>query len=304
MRLLRDPFIQFLLIGGLVFLVYRLAQPAIEPAIDKQISIDAATQQWLHSNFAKQFRRPPTRLEMGTLIRRYTTNEVKYREALAMGLDQRDSIVLRRMMQKFDFLFGNGAATANPSDQELEDWYAANGDEFRLPATVTLQHLWFTPDARGDAAKDDATAALNQIEDRNLDPADVAKLGDRFPFQSKFDDATFAEVRNVLGEEFARAVFAPNVANADNGWTGPIQSGLGYHLVQVQARTKGAQPPLDQVREEVLAKWREQESERMLSDMIARLQGEYNVELDEEAITQLPYTPETESVQIGFGADD
>jgi hypothetical protein len=42
----------------------------------------------------------------------------------------------------------------------------------------------------------------------------------------------------------------------------------------------------------------------MLADMIAKLQGQYDVELDQDAIMELEYTPESESVQIGFGADD
>jgi hypothetical protein len=304
MRLLRDPFIQFLLVGGLVFVVYSFARPSGDGEIDKRISIDAATQQWLHSNFAKQFRRPPTRLEMGALIRRYTTNEVKYREALMMGLDDRDSIVRRRMMQKFDFLFGNGAATASPDDQALKDWYVANGAEFRLPSTITFRHVWFSPDSRVESASEDAAATLAGIRRGKIETVDSQKLGDRFPFDTDFDNATFVEVRNVLGEEFASAVFATEADAGDQAWNGPIKSGLGYHLVQVQKLTKGEQPPFDQIRDDVLAMWRQQESERMLTDMITGLQGEYEVELDQEAIMQLEYTPESESVQIGFGSDD
>ena len=66
MRFLRDPFVQFMIGGCLVFAVYAWSRPT---NIEKRISIDAETQQWLHSNFSKQFRRPPTELEMGALIR-------------------------------------------------------------------------------------------------------------------------------------------------------------------------------------------------------------------------------------------
>jgi peptidyl-prolyl cis-trans isomerase C len=302
MRLLRDPFIQFLLVGGLVFVVYSFARPSGDGDIDKRIRIDAATQQWLHSNFAKQFRRPPTRLEMGALIRRYTTNEVKYREALTMGLDNRDSIVRRRMMQKFDFLFGNAAATTVPDDQVLNDWYAKHGEAFHLSPRITFQHVWFSPDKRGDSAREDAAAALAEIDGGKDAKKDPTKLGDPFPFDTEFDDATFVEVRRVLGEEFSQRMF--EVDAAGHGWIGPFKSGLGYHLVQIKKRIEGAQPPLEQIRDDVLAIWRQQESERMLADMIAKLQGQYDVELDQDAIMELEYTPESESVQIGFGADD
>ena len=66
----------------------------------------------------------------------------------------------------------------------------------------------------------------------------------------------------------------------------------------------GQQLPLEKVRDDVVAIWRRQESQRLLTEMVVGLQGEYDVELDQEAIMRLPYTPESESVQIGFGSDD
>lgn len=282
MRILRDPFVQFLALGALIFIAYTFSQSAQRDSAEKRIAIDAPTQNWIYSNFTKEFRRPPTRLEMGVLIRAHIEHEVKYREALAMGLDERDSIVRRRMMQKFDFLFGNGAADLTPEDDVLQNWYNPNAPEFSLSPTISFTHLWFSPDTRGANAKSDAAAALILLQSGDR------ATGDPFPFDVSFTNATPIEVRNVLGPEFTAAVFdAPT-----NEWTGPIQSGLGIHLIHVTQKTEGSAIPFQEIRDLILQQWRETESDRILQEMIANLKAQYEIKIDEDALIQFDYTPE------------
>lgn len=282
MRVVKDPFLQFLIVGALIFVVYSFSKSAERTEADQRIAIDAATQDWLYSNFEKQFRRRPSRLEMGSLIQAFIEHEVKYREALVLGLDERDTIVRRRMMQKFDFLFGNAAADMVPEDDVLQDWYAANSDEFALPATVSFTHLWFSPDSRGSAAPADAAEACEALR------AGEETRGDLFPFDVAFDAATRAEVRNVMGPEFARDVFEAPI----NEWSGPFESGLGHHVVRVTQKSPRESRPFAEVRDAVLQRWRDVESERILAEMVARLKAGYDVVIDEAAIVQFDYAPD------------
>jgi hypothetical protein len=307
MRLFRDPFVQFLLVGGIVFAVYAYVRTDDADVAEKRILIDSDTQAWLHSNFTKQFRRPPTQLEMGALIRNYTTNEVKYREALAMGLDQRDSIVRRRMMQKFDFLFGDSAAIESPGDEdgeeELERWYAEHKSEFRLPARISFEHRWFSPDRHGDSAAGDATDALTKIAD-TTSPAPASEFGDPFPLDAELDHVDRDQVRRVFGEAFATALFETDNDAPTGQWFGPVQSGLGYHLVRVSKRSTDVAPMLAEVRDVAIERWREQNSKKRLAEMINTFQGQYEVTLDEESLTRFEYTPESDAIQVGFGTEE
>lgn len=277
---------QFVILGGLLFLAYSFSQSAVEIGADRQIVIDSTTQDWIYSNFKKQFRRPPTRSEMDALVHAHVEHEVKYREALTMDLDDGDSIVIRRMTQKFDFLFGSAAGDAIPDESVLRDWYFANIDAFTSPATIDFQHVWFSPDRRGSSVQDDAVAALAKLQ------SGEGVKGDPFPFQQDFGNATGPEVRNVLGPEFRDAVFKAPV----DQWSGPYATGLGYHLVMVTNRTEMKSLPFDDVREAVLQDWREFESARILEEMVATLKAEYAVEIDETALSDFEYTPD-ESVQ-------
>ena len=285
MRILKDPFVQFLAAGGLVFLAYGFSNSAQDFEADQRIAIDGPTQDWIYSNFEKQFRRRPSRLEMGSLIQAFIEHEVKYREALAMGLDERDTIVRRRMMQKFDFLFGNAAADVVPEDGVLQDWYATHTDEFAIPATVSFKHVWFSPDNRGNDAAADAAEAREALR------AGEERPGDRFPFAVVFDTANRAEVRNVMGPEFTQKVFEAPI----NEWSGPFESGLGHHVVRVTQKSRRESRPFEEVRDAVLQRWRDLESDLIQAELVARLIAGYDIVINEAAIVQFDYAPDPES---------
>jgi hypothetical protein len=282
--LLKEPSVYFLLMGIAIFVVYDQFRAEDYAELDHTIEIDGATQDWLYSNFKKQLRRSPTRAEMNILIEKHVESEIKYRHALDMGLDDRDSIIRRRMMQKFDFLFGNAAADSLPDDDVLNVWYAENPDDFKLPPALSFSHLYFSPDKRS-APFEDAATALKALR-AGLEPD-----ADRFPFDVEFVEATPREVRNVLGPEFSASVFEAEVGS----WTGPIQSGLGVHLVRISEKRPGVQPPLEEVRDAVLQQWREEESERILEELILTLSNEFTIMIDRDALAEFDYAPTPEA---------
>ena len=282
MRIIKEPFLQFLILGALIFVAYHFSRTAEEADAERRIDIDGPTQDWIYSNFSKQFRRVPSRLEMGALIRSHIEQEIKYREALTMGLDDRDSIVRRRMMQKFDFLFSSAAAGAVPGEEELQEWYESHSEEYAEPPAISFSHIWFSPDNRGSRVEADAAAALTALR------AGEEAEGDPFPFDVMFDLATPAEIRNVLGEEFSDVIFEAPL----DEWSGPFVSGLGVHVARVTERAPGGLLPLDEVHDTVLAGWREAESDRILVDLLAELEASYEIEIDEEALVRFEYLPD------------
>ena len=283
-KLIRDPFVQFLLAGIVIYAAFALTATEDPEVRDRQIILDASTLEWIHNNFTKQMRRPPTPSEMDALIRTHIEHEVKYREALTMGLDDRDSIVQRRLVQKFDFLFGDAAAEMNPDDSVLQAWYDQHRSEYEIPATITFTHHWFSPDTRNAAARSDAHAAVNA-----LDAGDTVE-SDRFPFDTTFTAARAEEVRRVFGQGFVDQLFAIPL----DTWTGPVESGLGYHAVRVAARTDKTSPPLEHVRDVALDDWRRTESQQILERAVAELLDDYTVAVDDVARNALEYAPETD----------
>ena len=283
MKFLRDPFIQFLIAGIIIYTLFALTGTE-DPAIrDHQINIDASTLEWIHGNFTKQFQRPPTHDEMDALVRTHIEHEVKYREALSVGLDERDSIVQRRLVQKFDFLFGDAAAQMAPDDVTLQRWYEEHRAAYEVPATISFAHYWFSPDSRKESAEDDARNAVAALQ------AGERAQGDPFPFDAEFAGVREGEVRRIFGERFAQAIFTAPIGV----WIGPIESGLGFHAVHVASRTDAIVPPLADVRDAVLQDWRHAESEHILEQTVNELFDDYTVTIDDASLKSLSYMPES-----------
>jgi hypothetical protein len=62
-------------------------------------------------------------------------------------------------------------------------------------------------------------------------------------------------------------------------------------VARVSARVEGKLPPLEEVRDAVLAAWREAESDRIIEELVAELRADYEIEIDEAALVSLNYVP-------------
>ena len=136
-KLIREPFIHFLLLGAAIFLAYHF----LSARADNQPGKIVITQGDITSimiGFSRTWQRPPTREELEGLIRDRVREEVYYREAVAMGLDRDDPIIRRRLQQKLQFVTDDVAALAEPTDAELAEYLKTHADVFRVDRTVYL----------------------------------------------------------------------------------------------------------------------------------------------------------------------
>ena len=131
-RLLREPLVHFLAIGVLLFVLYALVSDG-RSAASNRIEITSADVDQLVLIFRKQWQRSPDARELKALIDARVREEVLYREALAMGLDENDTIVRRRLAQKVEFLMGDAGGVAEPDDETLQAYYVKNAERYREP---------------------------------------------------------------------------------------------------------------------------------------------------------------------------
>jgi len=251
-RLLHEPLFHFLLIGAVLFIPYYFLQPASMATADSReirLSLEDISQQVLL--FQAQWNREPTTEELGEMMENRVQEEVLYREALALGLDKGDTIVKRRMAQKMQFLAEDVAAAREPTPGELEGWYQQHAAGFALPARYSFRHLYFSPDRRGANARDDATHALAQLAGQPEGTAAAESLADPFMFQDYYRDRDHGFLEKEFGPGFAVAI-----AQLTPGtWQGPVESGLGWHLVFVDDVTPGRVPDFDEVIPGVKTAW-------------------------------------------------
>jgi hypothetical protein len=118
--MLKEPLVHFLILGLLIYGGYAWLHADDAAKNEQTITVGAGELTWLQTSFEKRWKRPPISTELDGLVKEYVRETVLYREALAMGLDQDDTIVRRRLAQKLEFLVQDLVDVKAPTEEELE----------------------------------------------------------------------------------------------------------------------------------------------------------------------------------------
>ncbi len=284
LRLLKDPLVHFLLLGGLLFLLFawRGEPDATDPY---EIVIADEDVQRMQQALAILHGRVPTREEMWAILEPSIKEEILYREALALGLDQNDSQVRARLAEKMLFLTQDIAEPIEPTGAELAAYFEADPERFRRLATISFEHIFFSPSRRGAQLEADAEAALLIVREGGADSV----VSDDLLLEDRYERTEFAAIRRAFGDNFASIVTA---LQPENTWLGPIRSDYGLHLVRVTELNASYQPDLDEVGAEV-------KTALMAQRRLEANEAEYHELRDRyEIVVNLPEFPEAaESVE-------
>jgi hypothetical protein len=248
-KLIREPFIHFLLLGAAIFAAHRL----VSGRADNQPGKIVITQGQITSiivGFSRTWQRPPTDEELERLIRDRVREEVYYREALAMGLDRDDAIIRRRLQQKLEFVTNDVAAVAEPTDVQLTEYLKTHPESFRADRRLTFSQVYLDPSKHGDHLAQDAGQLLIQLRRQGGD-VDLSSIGDPFLLEHRFEAASATEITKQFGDTFVMMLGDVPVGE----WFGPVESGYGMHLVFVEEHTEERLPDLAEVRDAVRREW-------------------------------------------------
>ena len=213
------------------------------------------------------------------------SEELLFREGMALGLDRDDRVVRRRVIEKMTALARPTAPDSDPPREELARHYQAYGHRFVQPAAVSFEQLYFDPGRRGDAtaAASDGAGHAGQGGRR----AARARRHRRRVRVAGRDEATIAARAGApAGREFAATVFAAPVGR----WHGPVQSRHGVHLVRVIEREPERLPPFDEVEKQVRADWLTQETRGLRAAALSLL-PRYQISLPPELRQTLAAAP-------------
>jgi hypothetical protein len=270
-KLIREPLFHFLLLGAVIFFIAERSRSIVVPS-GKKIVVTQSQIESIVVGFSRTWMRPPTQEELQGLVSDYVRDEVLYREARTLGLDQDDVIVRRRMRQKFEFLVEDMAArTGPPSDQELEAYLRQHADKYSEEPSFGFEQIFFSRAKRGASAEAEATAMLARL--RGKSAIDIEKLGDAFLLPSQFEKTSAGETARLFGEKFTNELTKSQLGT----WTGPIESSYGLHLVRVNARIPEVAPPLANVRESVLRDLLSDRRKQELDTQYEKLRARYTV---------------------------
>lgn len=270
--MLRSPLLHFLVLGALLFGVERASDNGRAFGWNRErIEVSADDEARVLRELQADLRHVPSASEREAALNQYLNDEVMVREALRLGLDQRDSVVRSRLIQNMRFAAGNDASADDAELlREAQQLRMDRSDlvvrrrlvqlmERRLAADVRVDDtdvqdylVTHTEDARpvprlqfvqafvsADRHPQDLDAAARRLgQQLSRDPA-VGDAGEPFLLGRTQAPASVSDIAARYGQSFAETLAA-----APRGvWSGPIRSPYGLHFVRVEEdRTNSVDP--------------------------------------------------------------
>jgi hypothetical protein len=226
--------------------------------------------------------RRPTPEELRGAVADHLRQEVFYREALARGFDREDSVVRMAMVNKIRMLAAVQAEATEPTDEEIEAFFALRKERYRTPGRVSFIHVYYSPDERGEKAQADAEADLAILRQRDLEAEELVEWGDTTLLPATLTNESEDSVERMFGAEFAQSVW--NLPPGD--WNGPVESPYGLHLVRVEEKTESTIPEWTEVRDDVLADLRYEARKSAEDQLFAEMASRFEIIYD-PAITEM-----------------
>jgi len=197
-KALREPLLHFLVIGVGLFFLFSFMNGA---AVDKpnRIVVSQGQTELLAENFSRTWMRSPSDKEMEGLVQGYLRDEVFYREAIALGLDQGDNLIKRRLRQKLEFVLEDVSALVEATDEELMRFMQRHKERFLIKPQLSFQQVYLSYDKH-----DDVDAQADKLLARLRAGENPEQLGDPTMLAVDFEQISQAGIERRFGEAYAQ----------------------------------------------------------------------------------------------------
>jgi peptidyl-prolyl cis-trans isomerase C len=214
----------------------------------------------LINSWNTQVGRNPSNDELIGLINNAIEEEILYREALKLGLDQDDIIIKRRLVQKIMLL--KKSSLPEPNESELVNFYQDNLDNYTAADRYSFEHLFFKkgPDS------------FNQAKNAALEGYKL-NAGDPFYAGDQFSNQTLTQVKDIFGNGFATALSSQK----EGLWSDPITSAFGIHLVYISSTNPSRLKTFSEVKDLVVQDFIAYRSDQLSQQLMDELRNEYTV---------------------------
>jgi hypothetical protein len=150
------------------------------------------------------------------------------------------------------------------TDREVAAWYEAHRQEFVRPERVRLRQILTEDRATAERAAQEIAAGS--------DFAEVARRLSRDPSAGTGGDQGELS-RDNLPPAFADVIFSLEPGEVSK----VVPAEYGFHLFQVVQRIPAGVVPLEEAREEVRERLRQEQADRLLAELVRQGRTQYNV---------------------------
>lgn len=261
---LREPLMQFLAIGVLLFTADRLV--ILQRDNPYEIIIDSKEVARLVEVFTEGQGRPPSEEEVDKLLVTWSQNEIFYREARAMGLDRGDDMMRSRLILKMRNVIFNRVIEHPPEERELRNWFELNRQNYDVPERYTIERLPLP--AVEDVA--DARLLSTQFNEQGL-PKEQSTAVRQYPRRSRDNLETLFTAANTAA-----------LLDAPPGQWVPIQASGSWSLLRVSASHAGIPATFETAKAQAAKDFGKAASGLQVSEMADEVAKKYRVHLELE----------------------
>ena len=261
--IMRRAWLQFLLLGIVLFLAGKWAFPDPKPVLGppNAARIEAMVQNY--ARFSQGEVSPGLRsgfiaaeLRDELLFREAIKRELQYRDMaveqriirnmrflgsaneasdaalIEQGYDLRlhltDEVIRRRLVQIMERLIVATTPIAPPTTEAISARYQRDTENWQEPPRYTIRHVFLSEERRGEMP-----SLIEQVRSAHLGPDEARLLGAPFLSGYAFTRQSPEQMTRVFGTVFADQLVALDAESGD--WVGPIDSAFGAHFVFVDA---------------------------------------------------------------------
>lgn len=267
-KFFKDPAFHFLLLSIGLFALFYAAPREASPRINERsfnISVSAADADRLVQQFSATWQRNPSLDELQKFVEDNVREQILVREAKALGLDQSDTAINSRLVQKIRFITESLVQELTPDAATLQSYYDTEKERYRVPGNKSFEQVYL-----GDRV---TQATVDETLEALISGTPPQELGVATMLPATVTNAIEHQVDGQFGSSFFAAL--QDVEN--DQWAGPIQSGFGFHLVKVFEGSPSFIPPLEDVREAVLVDWRREKSGELTAAQYESFHAQYDV---------------------------
>lgn len=287
-RILRDPLLHFLILAAGLFLVHdAVVHEEPKKADVRKIVVDrAALLNFIqYRSRAFDVAQAEERLDsfsdaqLQRIIDDFVREEALAREARALGLEQNDYVIKRRLVQKLDYIArGFAESTFEITEPEIEAYFEENKADFYVQPRISFTHVFFSAEERGeDDARKLAAEVLRKLRAEAVPRTMAGKYGDRFLYGLNFADRSEALIKSQFGDAMTSTLFAGELPLGE--WSGPFETEYGSHVVFVSSLQPGRAPDLAEVRTQAKQQASRALAQRRADEASQQIVDRYDVEV-------------------------
>jgi len=266
-RLIREPLVWFLVVGGVLFFTYR----ALAPAPRDTIVVTRETAAALIQQYEILTGVAADAAQRETVIQGHIDDEVLLKEAFRRGYHETDFRTRKRLLSVMRTTLTQ--VQPAPSRAQLEAFYRSNQRKYDVGEVVTFDQVRFGPTSEKMPADPDAVRAAL------IAGTDFTTMGDRgmsFPMPTLTDQS-----RSRIVADFGPDVYEALASLPYGTWSQPLNTRGALVFVRVKERRDLTPPTFDEIEKYVSQDYDYTMTRAAQAARVAELRAKYRIEIEE-----------------------